>query len=74
MVSFQSAASVREHLVEELNDLLHAEHQLIEQRKASREELKAAFRSQLAYNAEPATETEGSGPAAKQGPPRTSDR
>jgi hypothetical protein len=43
-------------LVEELNDLLNAEHQLIEQRKASREELKAALRNQLAHNAEPATE------------------
>ena len=46
-------ASLREHVVEELNDLLNAEHQLIEalpemQKKASRRELKAAFRSHLA--------------------------
>src|SRR3954467_11502853 len=48
-----SVASLREHLVEELNDLLSAEHQLIEalpqmQQKASRRELKAAFKSHLA--------------------------
>jgi len=46
-------ASLREHVVEELNDLLSAEHQLIEalpemQKKASRRELKAAFKSHLA--------------------------
>jgi ferritin-like metal-binding protein YciE len=48
-----SVASLREHLVEELNDLLNAEQQLIEtlpkmQEKASSRELKAAFRSHLA--------------------------
>jgi ferritin-like metal-binding protein YciE len=48
-----SVASLREHLVAELNDLLSAEHQLIEalpqmQQNASRRELKAAFRSHLA--------------------------
>jgi ferritin-like metal-binding protein YciE len=47
-----SVASLREHLVEELNDLLSAEHQLIEalpkmQQNASRRELKAAFKSHL---------------------------
>jgi len=46
-------ASLREHLVEELNDLLSAEQQLIEalpqmQEKASNRQLKAAFRSHLA--------------------------
>src|SRR4051812_298172 len=48
-----SVASLREHLVEELNDLLNAEQQLIEAlpqmaEKASTRELKAAFRSHLA--------------------------
>jgi len=48
-----SVASLREHVVEELNDLLNAEHQLIEalpemQKKASKRELKAAFKSHLA--------------------------
>ena len=48
-----SVASLREHLVEELNDLLSAEQQLIEalpqmQEKASDRQLKAAFRSHLA--------------------------
>jgi ferritin-like metal-binding protein YciE len=48
-----SAASLREHLVEELNDLLNAEQQLIEAlpqmaAQASQRELKAAFRSHLA--------------------------
>jgi ferritin-like metal-binding protein YciE len=48
-----SVASLREHLVEELNDLLNAEQQLIEalpqmQEKASDRQLKAAFRSHLA--------------------------
>ena len=48
-----SVASLREHLVEELNDLLNAEEQLIEalpemaQRATSRE-LRTAFRSHLA--------------------------
>jgi ferritin-like metal-binding protein YciE len=47
-----SVSSLREHLVEELNDLLNAEQQLIEALpqmvdKASRRELKAAFRSHL---------------------------
>jgi ferritin-like metal-binding protein YciE len=48
-----SVASLREHLVEELNDLLNAEQQLIEalpqmEEKASARTLKAAFRSHLA--------------------------
>ncbi len=48
-----SVASLREHLVEELNDLLNAEQQLIEALpmmagKASQRELKAAFKSHLA--------------------------
>jgi ferritin-like metal-binding protein YciE len=48
-----SVASLREHLVEELNDLLNAEQQLIEalpqmEQKASTRQLKAAFRSHLA--------------------------
>jgi ferritin-like metal-binding protein YciE len=48
-----SVASLREHLVEELNDLLNAEQQLIEAlpmmaEKASQRELKAAFKSHLA--------------------------
>src|SRR5947207_282618 len=48
-----TVASLREHLVEELNDLLNAEQQLIEalpqmQEKASNRQLKAAFRSHLA--------------------------
>ena len=48
-----SVASLREHLVEELNDLLNAEQQLIEAlpmmaERASRRELKDAFRSHLA--------------------------
>jgi len=48
-----SVASLREHLVEELNDLLNAEQQLIEalpkmQEHASNRQLKAAFRSHLA--------------------------
>lgn len=47
-----SVASLREHLVEELNDLLNAEQQLIEALpmmadRASRRELKGAFRSHL---------------------------
>jgi len=48
-----SVASLREHLVDELNDLLSAEHQLIEalprmQQNASQRELKAAFKNHLA--------------------------
>jgi len=48
-----SVASLREHLVEELNDLLNAEQQLIEAlpmmaEKASRKELQSAFRKHLA--------------------------
>jgi ferritin-like metal-binding protein YciE len=48
-----SVGSLREHLVEELNDLLNAEQQLIEALpqmadKASTRELKAAFKSHLA--------------------------
>lgn len=48
-----SVASLREHLVEELNDLLNAEQQLIEalpqmEDRASTRPLKAAFRSHLA--------------------------
>jgi ferritin-like metal-binding protein YciE len=48
-----SVASLREHLVEELNDLLNAEQQLIEALpmmadKASQRELKGAFKSHLA--------------------------
>src|SRR5215217_4444450 len=48
-----SVASLREHLVEELNDLLNAEQQLIEALpqmadRASTRELKAAFKSHLA--------------------------
>jgi len=48
-----SVASLREHLVEELNDLLNAEQQLIEALPmmadtASRRELKIAFKSHLA--------------------------
>src|SRR6266536_242169 len=48
-----SVASLREHLIEELNDLLNAEQQLITAipqmaQKASRPELRAAFRSHLA--------------------------
>ena len=43
MGSLTSMASAREHLVEELNDLRHAEDLLIERKKESRRELKAAF-------------------------------
>ena len=48
-----SVGSLREHLVQELNDLINAEEQLIEAlpqmaEHASRRELKAAFRSHLA--------------------------
>ena len=48
-----SVASLREHLVEELNDLLNAEQQLIEAlpqmaERASSRELRAAFKSHLA--------------------------
>ena len=48
-----SIATLREHLVEELNDLLNAEQQLIIAlpklaQKASQRELKSAFRSHLA--------------------------
>ena len=48
-----SVGSLREHLVQELNDLVNAEEQLIEAlpqmaEQASRRELKAAFRSHLA--------------------------
>lgn len=48
-----SVASLREHLIEELNDLLNAEQQLIEAlpmmaQRASQRELKAAFKSHLA--------------------------
>jgi ferritin-like metal-binding protein YciE len=48
-----SVVSLREHLVEELNDLLNAEQQLIEALpmmadSASRRELKAAFKNHLA--------------------------
>ena len=47
-----TVASLREHLVEELNDLLNAEQQLIEAlpqmaQRASTRELKAAFKSHL---------------------------
>jgi ferritin-like metal-binding protein YciE len=52
-----SVASLREHLVEELNDLLNAEQQLIEALpqmadKASTGQLKAAFRGHLAETRE----------------------
>jgi len=48
-----SVASLREHLIEELNDLLNAEQQLIEalpqmEQKATTRELKAAFHAHLA--------------------------
>jgi ferritin-like metal-binding protein YciE len=48
-----SVASLREHLIEELNDLLNAEQQLIEALpkmagRASRKELQRAFRKHLA--------------------------
>ena len=48
-----SVRSLRDHLTEELNDLLNAEQQLIEalpqmQEHASNRQLKAAFRSHLA--------------------------
>src|SRR6476619_5533104 len=48
-----SVASLREHLVEELNDLLNAEQQLIEAlpkmaERAADRELRTAFRSHLA--------------------------
>jgi ferritin-like metal-binding protein YciE len=48
-----SVASLREHLVEELNDLLNAEQQLIEAlpemaERAANRELRTAFRSHLA--------------------------
>ncbi len=48
-----SVASLREHLVEELNDLLSAEQQLLEAlpemaERASSRELRAAFKSHLA--------------------------
>jgi ferritin-like metal-binding protein YciE len=48
-----SVTSLREHLIDELNDLLNAEQQLIVAlpqmaEKASRRELKSAFRSHLA--------------------------
>lgn len=48
-----SVGSLREHLIEELNDLINAERQLIDalpqmERKASTRELKAAFRRHLA--------------------------
>jgi ferritin-like metal-binding protein YciE len=48
-----SVTSLREHLVEELNDLLNAEQQLIEAlpqmaEHASSRELRAAFKSHLA--------------------------
>jgi hypothetical protein len=59
MTSLPSAASVREHLVEELHDLRHAEDLLIERKKASRQELKAAFRNQLASSPQGATEGHG---------------
>ena len=47
-----SVASLREHLVSELNDLLNAEQQLIEalpqmEEKAASKQLKTAFRSHL---------------------------
>jgi ferritin-like metal-binding protein YciE len=47
-----ATASLREHLIEELNDLLNAEQQLTEAlpqmaERASRRDLKAAFRSHL---------------------------
>jgi len=52
-IEMASVASLREHLIEELNDLLNAEQQLIEalpqmEKKASTRELKAAFRRHLA--------------------------
>src|SRR5687767_260506 len=58
-----AVASLREHLVEELNDLLSAEHQLIEalpqmQQKASRRELKTAFKGHLAETREQARRVE----------------
>ena len=48
-----SVGSLREHLIDELNDLLNAEQQLIGAlpqmaERASRRELKAAFKSHLA--------------------------
>src|SRR5579885_1009154 len=48
-----SVASLREHLVEELNDLLNAEQQLVEAlpmmaERATRKELQSAFRRHLA--------------------------
>jgi ferritin-like metal-binding protein YciE len=48
-----TVASLRDHLVEELNDLLNAEQQLVEAlpemaQKASSRELKAAFKNHLA--------------------------
>src|SRR4051812_20718931 len=52
-VKMAPVASLREHLVEELNDALDAEQQLTEAlpdmaERASRRELKAAFRAHLA--------------------------
>src|SRR2546423_10430257 len=52
-IQMASVGSLREHLVDELNDLLNAEQQLIEalpqmQQHASNRQLKAAFRSHLA--------------------------
>jgi ferritin-like metal-binding protein YciE len=51
-VEMATVVSLREHLVEELNDLLNAEQQLIEAlpqmaQRASTRELKAAFKSHL---------------------------
>ena len=61
MASLTSIASAREHLVEELNDLRHAEDLLIERRKESRRELKAAF---LACSAQAPTKGPEQAPVA----------
>ena len=61
MASLTSIVSAREHLVEELNDLRHAEDLLIERRKESRRELKAAF---LACSAQAPTEWSEQAPVA----------
>ena len=61
MASLTSIVSAREHLVEELNDLRHAEDLLIERRKESRRELKAAF---LACSAQAPTKGPKQAPVA----------
>jgi ferritin-like metal-binding protein YciE len=71
-----SVASLREHLIDELRDLLNAEQQLIEALpmmadRASRRELKSAFRGHLAETrqhvkrAEQALRTLGEAPSGK---------